>query len=274
VNRDADNKTNQGADSKSSTAVDTTTSTAVNYGGSGNVRSAKESSDTASVTEKEKEEEDKKLPAIDKKIKGTQKKETSKYFIKTNPNHKQGGLVVDILSMASLSRLHYVEAQSILFSSHPLVRNLFNITELDDLDTECSSKLTKQDLFDISEFCRSDDRHSNVLTKHFAQWYAQPAWLEKQSNPVGWMCAQPRFVVGLQKVLQHYRDTRMELPDYFIMMDDDTYINMDLFDKQFVTQESNEPIVTAGCMVRWPVMMGKSTLAAVLWKTEILTFSL
>jgi hypothetical protein len=60
----------------------------------------------------------------------------------------------------------------------------------------------------------------------------------------------------LHKVVQYYRTiASTELPDYLIMADDDTYINMNTFVAHFSQQDTTVPIATAGCLVRWPIQM-------------------
>jgi hypothetical protein len=50
----------------------------------------------------------------------------------------KGGLVVDIMSIGSKTRLNYQEAQRSTFAKHMSVRFFFNITEDDDADVNCS----------------------------------------------------------------------------------------------------------------------------------------
>jgi hypothetical protein len=85
--------------------------------------------------------------------------------------------------------------------------------------------------------------------------YANERWLRNKANPAGWMCAQTRPVQGFYKVIQYYKQQRQPLPDYLIIMDDDTYYNMQLFQEHFQVHypNSSEPIAVAGCLVRSPI---------------------
>ena len=57
------------------------------------------------------------------------------------------------------------------------------------------------------------------------------------------------------KAFHHYKQSNQPLPDYFIIMDDDTYYNMELFQRNFEKLNSSEPLVVAGCLVRHPIHM-------------------
>jgi hypothetical protein len=168
--------------------------------------------------------------------------------------------VVDILSIGSQSRLDYVVAQQQTFGSHVSVRNFFNVTELDDADPTCSFKLTREDVVQISNFCRVEKKwhpRRQFVMSYLQAPFARPQWLMKRKNPMGWMCAQTRPAQGFYKVVQHYRSTKQPLPDYLIIMDDDTYYNLELFQQHFQTHEryrnSSESSAIAGCLVRSPI---------------------
>ena len=108
------------------------------------------------------------------------------------------------------------------------------------------------------------------MRTYFRHHYAAPNWLRKKQNPVGWMCAQTRPAQGLHKAMARYKrpigrtnatssdkDSGLEpLPDYLIIMDDDTYYNMELFEQHFqnhdIYRNSSMMMGIAGCMVRGP----------------------
>jgi hypothetical protein len=82
----------------------------------------------------------------------------------------------------------------------------------------------------ISNFCRGQ-RPSGLsrVFRYLRGQYAKAEWLEKKANPSGWMCAQVRPYSGLLKAYKHYKKSQQALPDYLIIIDDDTYYNMELF---------------------------------------------
>ena len=203
--------------------------------------------------------------------------------------------VIDILSIGSQERPELLTAQKESWASHRSVRHFYNATEIDDADPECHQYLTPHDVYNISVFCkhRRDDLHP--LRYYLQNFFANVPWLKSKSNPVGWMCAQRRPLHGLYKVLTDYsirmssstsnekekanntRSTAADnvLPDYLILLDDDTYFNIEKFQQMLVSDQAAlnakqyqyqhqhqrqqtvssdlSPRVFAGCLVRYPI---------------------
>ena len=186
-----------------------------------------------------------------------------------NKNHispSRSAFTVDILSVASIQQLDLLQAQRETFATHISVRNFFNATEHDDADPDCHKDLTWEDVQRVSSFCRNRPLPSGTanyihpLLRHLRGKYARIQWLQKKKNPVGWLCAIVRPYSGLMKAYHHYRDNNNNngysdegLPDYFIILDDDTYYNMEEFEKNFEGRNSSEELFYAGCLVRDPV---------------------
>ena len=85
--------------------------------------------------------------------------------------------------------------------------------------------------------------------------YASMRWLSHKPNPVGWMCAIKRPSHALVKILlgiyAQYTTLETQLPDYFIKIDDDSWINADRLARDLPTlYPADQPIVAAGCMIR------------------------
>jgi hypothetical protein len=64
-------------------------------------------------------------------------------------------LKIDVISVGSLTKPEYQDAQQRTFGRLPMVRNFFRINELNDSDQDCSSKLTMENMSDILTFCRN-----------------------------------------------------------------------------------------------------------------------
>jgi hypothetical protein len=80
----------------------------------------------------------------------------------------------------------------------------------------------------------------------------------KKKNPVGWICAIKRPPFSLAKLAESYRiglKQGYQLPDYLMVLDDDTYVNMEELERSIVTQNISKdtPAVFAGCLVRAPI---------------------
>ena len=102
------------------------------------------------------------------------------------------------------------------------------------------------------------------VQQRFSHYYAGIPWLRSKSNPNAWLCAQKRFPTGLSKVLLQIYDTYRDesspeeesfltkLPDYLLVVDDDTYYDMDIFHyemTQTLQNDPNLPYVATGCRV-------------------------
>ena len=167
---------------------------------------------------------------------------------------KLSSFTVDILSVASVKQLDLLRAQQQMYRSHVSVRNFFNATEEDDADPNCHEDITWDHVKNVSNFCRSNERKSagTSLSDFQRRYYARKRWLAEKKNPTGWLCAQVRPFSGLMKVYRHYKTTEQPLPDYFLLIDDDTYYNMDMFQKNFEMRKYGK-VVYAGCLMQLPV---------------------
>ena len=162
---------------------------------------------------------------------------------------------VDILSVASIDtkRMELLNAQKRILTSHSSVRNFFNVTEVDDYDPTCYKDLTLEQVEAVSNFCRKRPPGLSYEMRFMRAQYARKQFINKKKNPAGWLCAIPRPYSGLRKAYLHYKENRQELPDYFIVMDDDTYYNIETFEQIHNKLNSTEQTVVAGCLVRWPI---------------------
>jgi hypothetical protein len=169
---------------------------------------------------------------------------------------EESNLRVDVLSIGSTTKTDLLEAQAAAFSLHPSIRYHFGITELDDGDPTCSQRLTKEKMVEISQFChgrktaRQRWKHSDLM-KYQTNQYAHGYYLDTKSP--GWMCAQKRPSHGIGQVGEFYRKGlelyNEHLPDYLLIVDDDTYINPFWFQSRFGKYNPSVPRAEAGCLV-------------------------
>lgn len=179
---------------------------------------------------------------------------------------------IDIISVGSETRPEYQKMQKATFGSHPSVRHFFAITEKDDVDQDCHDRLTMIDVLQISGFCgglRRDIEHKHRLLFDFKNKFANPDWLQRTTkNPAGWMCAQKRPMAGFGKALETYRkytnhtqqqQQQLDLPDFLVIMDDDTWYNMEYVMKGLKELQKEPSVlngrvgasfVVAGCLIR------------------------
>lgn len=200
------------------------------------------------------------LPKTDAARSGFLKTSSTKYpatITSQIGNQKFNGKVVDILSVASNKRPEYMQTQRNTWANHPLVRNFFNVTEdLDGAGGSCQG-IPRKKVLTVSKYCRrrylsqnSSDGDFSWLMQRYTQYYARKVWLKTKPDPAGWLCAQKRFPIGLARAIQGYFQRGEALPDFLLVVDDDTYYNMDGYFKEIVsTIESSQPYVGAGCRV-------------------------
>jgi hypothetical protein len=144
---------------------------------------------------------------------------------------------IDILSIGSITRPHYQQAQLETAGRHPAVRNFFPITERNDTEATCHVELNMSHVYAVHHYCSRKKKVGYPLLNWFNLLFASPQYLKKKGHAPGWLCAQKRPIDGLVSVISQYRQrlsTKVNsttaaavLPDYLFVVDDDTYVNMD-----------------------------------------------
>mmetsp|Transcript_6288 Transcript_6288/g.7967 ORF Transcript_6288/g.7967 Transcript_6288/m.7967 type:complete len:553 (-) Transcript_6288:206-1864(-) len=200
---------------------------------------------------------------------------------------------IDVLTIGSIHTIGRAETQAKTWASHVSRRHFWLATEYDDPEPSCHETLTWEDIEAICYHCKRmglrfwrERNAENELTTNWHNLFAHQDWLKQKDNPAGWMCAQKRFVAALSKLLATYREARekysIDLPDYLIMGDDDTYVNLEIveemllrtpekevkdtnmtFDEELNTMvypTKNTPVVWAGCRVRHPQYIIQDTI--------------
>ena len=189
----------------------------------------------------------------------------------------------DILSVGSLSQQHLHKAQQETFGSHRAVRYFYAATEKDDSEVDCHRKLQYNTLTRIAVRCRNRNKDQYPVLAKISKNYFTVAKLERKHNPEAWICAQKRPFDGFYNMIKQYyghqpppklyedeqdeqhqepqeqrrlsslSDTKdKSLPDYLVIADDDTWLNMDQL-LQFVPHHypsnGSTPHVVAGCLM-------------------------
>jgi len=198
--------------------------------------------------------------------------ETSSKFVYPPQQPHNSKYSVDILSIASLMQLDLAEAQRTTWATHVTARFFWNATELDDPDPNCYTTENAPTLIEqvVNTCSKAKDPSwkdlqdaQKPLRQHFSDSFAKEEWLKKKANPVGWLCAQKRPAASLAKLGRTYRAglqlQTLTLPDYLLVVDDDTYVNLEIFENTVLEPQhhfnstSVVPVVVfAGCLIRWP----------------------
>ena len=151
------------------------------------------------------------------------------------------GPSVDIISIGSLLKEEFQEAQLRTFGNSSGVRHFFQITERNDTDSSCFTELNTEQMDRIIDFCSKTD-HQSYISEQFRGRLFQP------KKHTGWMCAQKRPLDGLYQVLKRYVEGQYTIPEYLFIIDDDTFLNMDrLVPDLMQNYPPDQPFAVAGC---------------------------
>ena len=159
-------------------------------------------------------------------------------------------LVFDVISIGTLYKQELQQAQYETFASHPSVRNFYRMNERNDTDATCASQLSMDDFWSIFKICTRRDARQAYLTKLFQN---EVIFHPKEST--GWLCAQKRPIDGLYLALKRFLHgkNQIDLPHYLVMIDDDTYINMNYMTNILPDQYPyDERYLLTGCLFRSP----------------------
>ena len=189
---------------------------------------------------------------------------------------------IDVLIVGSKNNIDQPRAQRETWASHGAVRHFFLSTEDDDVDPMCRQPQNETERWDFVVdhvgFCKGTGKRRSYwrrnglqsnLTNGLVRSYARTQWLQRKKNPKGWVCAQRRFLTSLTELLEMYAaasNHNAALPDYLILADDDTYVNIETIIQLLMEGPANLqaagkdleamvypplslPVVTAGCRV-------------------------
>ena len=153
---------------------------------------------------------------------------------------------IDLLSVGSVLRSDLQDAQERTFAADPSVRHWVRLTEHNDYEHNCASSMTAREVGLLWQTCKETIWVRKISQTIRGQLYTA-------NNHTGWICAQKRPLEGLYQMLDRYRTKQEALPDYLILVEDDTYINT--AQVASVLQEkysSTDPNLLSGCITSYP----------------------
>lgn len=198
---------------------------------------------------------------------------------------------LDFLSIGSHSRIEYLETQQFIYSSSQGVRRFFNVTEVDDFDPSCPTTLTEADTRDIKGFCTETRRMEDPIEsegndyvfQNFSRYFFPPAMVKNYKDKAAWLCAQQRPLAGMQKVVRSYQQTSEEVeeafPDYLVILDDDTYIDVSslrsLIQRYEIQHQvsSKDRVALSGCKFRRPLSFAHGGFGLILSRGALLALN-
>lgn len=71
---------------------------------------------------------------------------------------------IDIISVGSITKPDYHEAQEHTFGAHSSIRNFFKVTELNDTDATCHTNFTMDQVMQVISFCNSTEGQTTEST--------------------------------------------------------------------------------------------------------------
>jgi hypothetical protein len=157
---------------------------------------------------------------------------------------------IDVLSIGSAARPHYLQAQMETFASHPAIRAFYPITEVNDTDNTCSQKLTTEQYDRVVQHCNASTNISNKVNPmlNLMNYMFDPT---TRAGHHGWLCAQKRPVEAVVQLLRKYK-TIDNAPDYLVILDDDSYIaNVESLQQLLLTYPSHIPSAVAACPIQF-----------------------
>jgi Fringe-like len=188
------------------------------------------------------------------------------------PSQREDTVMIDVISIGSVTKIDFLQAQQASFGQY--VRHFWSITE--DADTsQCAMQLTAQQYCSVLAFCTSPVASNTSSTighfltaRLFRPKYGPirpptPAFKQRPTEQscavqdvtpqaIGWLCAQQRPLFGLRRAVEAY-GTSIPLPHYLLIIDDDTYVNMNHLIPLLRTHYPYHEIhVLAGCVKHNP----------------------
>ena len=186
-------------------------------------------------------------------------------------------IVIDFVSIGSVTQTDLQQAQSETFGTG--VRHFYAATEADDVEQDCHKRLTWHQVRQVISHCHYKLQSHPLLMK-LGTLYIYLRIFKVKKNPSGWICAQKRPLNALQNAVRKYyfhnNETKSNqgriqqlqqdssdlssllrldvslLPDYLIIGDDDTWINIDALKSSLPKMyPPNEPRAVAGCLIRF-----------------------
>ncbi len=138
-----------------------------------------------------------------------------KFHTTGNGGTSNSSIIIDILSIGSLTRPDYLRAQQQTWAMHLSVREFWGFTETEDFDPTCC-EMSQRDAEEYVARCR-DYGGWGWQVKHFVEaGYAITEGMSREE--AGWVCAQRRLGRGLGWLQTVYAERGTPLPDFLLIV--------------------------------------------------------
>ena len=168
--------------------------------------------------------------------------------------------VFDILTVGSKEDVSRLRTQRRTWASHEAVRIIDFAIHDDGDDANCVRNMSSDEVLQHLFTCRNERYWQRIgasidpLIRSIMQVAYEPNYVMSKPDPAGWVCAQSHIAKSFIKHVGKY--TSETLPDYLIIVDSDTYLNMDqltkfLFEQPYQVPSHDEPVIWAGCKMNF-----------------------
>ncbi len=128
--------------------------------------------------------------------------------------------VADVVSIGSITRPEYLEAQVETWAKHVAIRDFWGFTELQDFVADCDS-VSVEALQNTKAECKDMNDWDPHFKTFIAEYYGITENGFKRSYQGGWICAQRRPGRALGWIHTHYIGrNETQLPDLLLIVDD------------------------------------------------------
>lgn len=180
-------------------------------------------------------------------------------------DHGHSHVTIDIVSIGSNTRFEYLEAQASTWTSHPSVRYYWGFTEKHAHNETCDTMTDEEVTLHIDKCVAGFNETAGRVQNFISDGYTLVE--DKKRRDAGWICAQRRVgrALGWLKQVAYKDHDQDSLPDLLLFVDDDTYIDLDVFEQKIggfkaITNGSAE--VLGPCLfrelgyIKWPFSYG------------------
>lgn len=161
------------------------------------------------------------------------------------------GLIADIVSLGSVTRMDYLTAQIETWASHRGVRHFWGFSELQDFDQECASWSEGRRVSAV-EHCKASGFKDSKISSFASEYYGLSEGYRIRTNDPGWVCAQRRVGRAFGWIHSQYSNDVTSLPDYLFVVDDDTFVDlvdvMNYLEEEVKRSEDASAFARAGCV--------------------------
>ena len=169
--------------------------------------------------------------------------------------------VIDVLSVGRKEDASVLQTQRQTWASHEAVRRFDIAIHGEYDDPKCDRNMTSDEVEQHLFTCRNERYWNRIgasidhFTKMVMQVAYEPNYVMSKPNPAGWTCAQRHIAKSFIAQVSKYNSFEA-FPDYLIVVDSDTYLDIDeltkfLFGNPYRVPSYDEPVIWAGCKMNF-----------------------